>query len=114
MKDKEMAEQFADGYATPDLECSFRAYMFEASKDGFLAGLKAGRPQWHDLRKDPNDLPDEGSYLVVWQNARGYRERMIMKYEEDDEEELHWFDDENDCWDDDIIAWCEIPAFDKE
>ena len=78
------------------------------------AGLKAGRPQWHDLRKDPNDLPDEGVYLVVWQNARGYRERMIMKYEEDDEEELHWFDDENDCWDDDIIAWCEIPTFDKE
>ena len=57
MKDEEMAEEYANGYATPDLECSFRAHMFEASKDGFLAGLKAGIPQWHDLRKDPNDLP---------------------------------------------------------
>ena len=25
----------------------------------FLAGLKADRQQWHDLRKDPNDLPKE-------------------------------------------------------
>lgn len=73
--------------------------------------LKAGRPQWHDLEKDPNDLPDEGVYLVVWQNLNNYREIMIMNYEEDDEEKLHWFDDEQDCWDNDVIAWCKIPQF---
>lgn len=43
MTDEEMAEQFANSYATPDLEDSFRADMFEASKEGFLAGLKVGR-----------------------------------------------------------------------
>ena len=61
----------------------------------FLAGLKADRPQWHDLRKDPNDLPDEGTYLVVWQNNKGYKEIFIMRYEEDDEEELQGVD--GDC-----------------
>lgn len=79
----------------------------------FLSGLKAGRPQWHDLRKDPKDVPDEGTYLVVWQNARGYRETMIMRYEEDDEEEMHWIDVEGDWWDDDVIAWREIPKFEE-
>ena len=120
MKDKEMAEQFADNINGLDLTCSLlsakdKSHAYRLGRyDGFLAGLKAGRPQWHDLRKDKNDLPDEGTYLVVWQNARGYRATMIMKYEEDDEEKLHWFDEEQDCWDDDVIAWCEIPTFDKE
>ena len=26
-------------------------------KEAYLAGFKAGYTQWHDLRKDPNDLP---------------------------------------------------------
>ena len=53
MKDEELAEEFANnGYA---LGCT--KTPFESAKEGFLAGLKAGRPQWHDLRKDPNDLP---------------------------------------------------------
>lgn len=105
MTDEEMAEEYSQkicGYVRVELA------------QAFLAGLKAGRPQWHDLRKDPNDLPDEGTYLVVWQNARGYKEIMQMNYEEDDEEKLHWVDGDQECWDDDIIAWCEIPTFDKE
>ena len=81
---------------------------------GYELGLKAGRPQWHDLRKDPNDLPDEGTYLVVWRNDYGYKEIFIMNYEEDDEEELHWVDGDYEVQDDYIIAWCEIPTFDKE
>ena len=34
-------------------------YSLAETKRHFLAGLKAGRPKWHDLRKDPNDLPKE-------------------------------------------------------
>ena len=121
MKDEEMAEQFADNVSGLELTCSVlaskdKSHAYRLGRyEGFLAGLKAGRLQWHDLRKDPTDLPDEGTYLVVWQNARGYRERMIMLYEEDnDDEELHWIDGDGDNWDDDVIAWCEIPTFDKE
>ena len=38
---------------------------------------------------------------------------MIMRYEEDDEEEMHWIDVEGDWWDDDVIAWREIPKFEE-
>lgn len=101
MKDEEMAEQFADSYATPDLEGSFRAHLFEASKDGFLAGLKAGRPQWHDLRKDPNDLPEE--YIPV-----------LNQYGEHISYDGHYWRDCDDIIYTNVIAWCEIPTFDKE
>ena len=112
MKDEEMAEEYLkqNNYTGGYIGYFSSAYC----KQAFLAGLKAGRPQWHDLRKDPNDLPDEGTYLVVWQNNKGYKEILIMNYEEDDEEELHWGDGDCEFQDEYIIAWCEIPTFDKE
>ena len=111
MTDEEMAEQFANGLLiAKGKDPVYRLGRYE----GFLAGLKAGRPQWHDLRKDPTDLPDEGTYLVVWRNDYGYKEIFIMNYEEDDEEELHWVDGDCEVHDEYIIAWCEIPTFDKE
>lgn len=76
--------------------------------DAPLAGLHEGQPKWH---KYPNEKPDEGTYLVVWQNEKGYKEILIMKYEEDDEEEFHWVDGDYECHDDYIIAWTEIPQF---
>ena len=119
MTDEEMAEEYKESKRhkclradVGKIQIDYETYLNNL-KEGFLAGLKAGRPQWHDLGKDPKDVPDEGIYLVVWQNARGYRETMIMRYEEDDEEELHWIDGDEDCWDDDIIAWREIPEFEE-
>lgn len=35
---KQKAEKHADAYATPDLENSFRVYIYEANKDGYIAG----------------------------------------------------------------------------
>jgi hypothetical protein len=126
MKDEEMAEEkYCKGCKWRIEQCLWAWRNTNGLKEpnekncsckevpAFLAGLKAGRPQWHDLRKDPKDVPDEGTYLVVWQNARGYRDTMIMRYEEDDEEKLHWIDGDGDCWDDDIIAWREIPKFEE-
>lgn len=123
MKDEEMADKYADGYATPDLEDSFRAYMFEASKDGFLAGLKAGRPQWHDLRENPNDLPKE--FNVIKKAFGIYPEKKAIHIVlNQDGEYVHyllgdWYYiyDEDIVGDSpkvDVIAWCEIPTFDKE
>ena len=34
------ADKYADDYATPDLDCSFRACMFEASKEAYLASAE--------------------------------------------------------------------------
>ena len=112
MKDEEMAEQFANGYATPDLEASFRAYMFEASKEGFLAGLKAGRPQWHDLRKDPNDLPEKmilGSREVYIEYKDGVTDFAYYRFDK-----KSWVRSENEELAENVIAWCEIPQFNSE
>ena len=56
MIDIERAEEFANnGYA---LGCT--KSPFEAAKEGFLAGLKAGRQEKiHDLKKNSKDLPKE-------------------------------------------------------
>ncbi len=67
--------------------------------------------EWHYVKD--GDLPDEGTYLVVWQNDKGYKEIFIMHYEEDDEGELHWIDGDCEVQDEYIIAWKEI-TFPKE
>ena len=99
MTDKELAEEFANnGYA---LGCT--KSPFEAAKEGFLAGLKTARQEvWHDLRKNPNDLPE--IYIGVL-NQNG----MNVMY---DYTKKVWRNDDADeyiC--DDPIAWCEIPIF---
>jgi hypothetical protein len=122
MTDEEMAEEIANkrcqeigcfGHCNFSSPKHHRCGEWHREYNCALEGLKAGRPQWHDLRKDPKDVPDEGTYLVVWQNARGYGDTMIMRYEEDDEEKLHWIDGEGDCWDDDVIAWRDFPEFEE-
>ena len=72
-------------------------------KDGFLAGLKAARQEkWHDLRKDPNDLPQD---CAINQDGK----RVIY-----DHVNKVWRNDDADeyiC--DDPILWCEIPTFEE-
>lgn len=108
MKDEEMAEEYLQGIEGDD--CVIITDR-EERKQAFLAGLKAGRPQWHDLRKDPNDLPkDNDEKLCFYEKGK-----VVARY-----------DGEFDCWETEfnniattfsssiLIGWCEIPAFDKE
>lgn len=61
MTDEEMAEEWVkQEYPTLQITKVAQRYI-----KAFLAGLKAGRPQWHDLRKDPNDLPKDDKEYVV-------------------------------------------------
>ena len=75
----------------------------------FLARLKAGRPQLHDLRKDPNDLPkDNDEKLCFYEKGK-----VVARY-----------DSKYDCWETEfnnlattfsssiLIGWCETPNFD--
>lgn len=102
MKDEEMAEEYFESkclhsYADTEEE------LKEDVVDAFLAGLKAGRPQWHDLRKDPNDLPNDDRIVSDQEgNNVKYVERLNK-----------WFYRHRTC-EADVIAWCEIPTFDKE
>lgn len=87
-------------------------YCWNQITEAFLAGLKAGRPQWHNLRENPNDLPEKmglGSREVYVAYKDGvtdfayYRfDKNIWERSEDDEQAVG------------VIAWCELPTFDKE
>lgn len=107
MKDEEMAEKEYENLSQEKIEhyCDKAIYV-----TGFLAGLKAGRPQWHDLQKDPNDLPKVGVQVLSEQGTR-----VIYKGEG-----FNWVEYSPNAdniklrkWEE-PIAWCEIPTFDKE
>jgi len=77
---------------------------------GYIASAIENGIQWHDLRKDPNDLPPKmglGSKEVYVQyDTKGvtdfacYRfDKNIWERSEDDEQAVG------------VIAWCEIPQF---
>lgn len=88
-------------------------------KYGFLAGLKAGKDtnvptKWHDLRKDPNDLPkrnneltDRSDVIITDKGITHYNFRKRKWY-------VHNFECDM-SFSEGVIAWCEIPTFtDKE
>lgn len=116
MKDEEMAEEIANKRCHEIMcygHCSFnspkhhRCGEWHREYNCALAGLKAGRPQWHDLRKDPNDLPPKmvsnHNFSIEVLSDRG----EIVCYNFHYCEWFYWRSGEP-------IAWCEIPNFDKE
>lgn len=87
MTDEELAEEYADWFwgASPSEQ--------RAIKQAYLAGVKAGRPQWHKVAD--GDLPSNDRY--VWTNVGA------CYYDE-----AGWWDDFGRLQD--VIAWCE-PKF---
>lgn len=59
MKDEEKAEEYCNNEEPFDTtESGEKLYTENDLKYAYLAGLKTARQEkWHDLRKDPNDLP---------------------------------------------------------
>ena len=83
---------------------------FCTDADVYLAGLKAGKPQWHDLKKNPNDLPDTDR--DVWVKRESEIECQVDNYYEDDKGWGIMFR-EGYCTDD-VILWCELPVPPRE
>ena len=104
MTDEEMAEEYTakNGFGS---DCN-NLTSYDANKEieqAFLAGLKAGKPVWHDLRENKNLVPDSPRLVLV---------KCIdsinceFSYYIDNS----WILNRNVP----VIAWCEIPTFDKE
>ena len=74
---------------------------------GYELGLKAGRPQWH---KVPNDLPKENKVYFVAIKDNGL---AIAYFNGLNWETKYNLGDFGHCVET-VIAWCEIPTFDKE
>lgn len=95
MTDEEMAYKYAkyeDNGVVSVNDDKFKA---------FLAGLEAGKPYWHDLRKDANDLPKEAKDYLIYTKVFGVE---IRNYHTDTK---GFCGIPNDM----AIAWCELPIY---
>lgn len=76
----------------------------QAFKDGAECGMEHA-VEWHDLRKDPTDLPKKQGTYVVYCYSLGYERFCYMEVPYS----VSWGTLDK------VIAWCELPQFnDKE
>ena len=119
MKDEEIAEEYANktiGDFLPTDED--KESQWWSCYNDFLAGLKAGRPQWH---KVADELPKEDDVYLIY-TTEGY---LLGHYEQGGADgkidfcgepysDFTEYPSEEELMENDVIAWCEIPTFDKE
>ena len=107
MKDEEMAEEYLTRTVCQGCRniCEGDCAYAKPVRQAFLAGLKAGRPQWHKVAD--GDLPEVDNRIVlcVCENGyidgkRNYKLKLLTR------KEFSLFQP--------VIKWCEIPTFDKE
>lgn len=115
MTDEEMAEEYEENVECVDIDdYGHKVYGSLDIEQAFLAGLKAGRPKWHDLLKDPEDLPkvcDDGTNAsrYVWVKFKS-GDTGVCYYDWD---LLGWFANGYLEQFKNILAWCEIPKFEE-
>ena len=105
MTDEEMAEEYARKTLSKDC-CDLKLEVYKRTINSFLAGLKAGRPQWHKA-----DVPTSPINKVVLGYIKDYNSKKFCLVKWNGE---WWYD--AGTWNNEVklIAWCEIPTFDKE
>ena len=105
MTDEKLAEEYARENKRI-IKCSCHNYDSEKDlEEAYLAGLKAARKEmWHDLRKNPNDLPEENQEVLVLFTLpdKSKNDVITAQFENND---FNFVDLQ------DVIAWCEIPTF---
>jgi len=113
MKDEEVAHQYAISRTYPKFESAYIArFVLREVEGAFLAGLNTGRPQWHDLREDPTDIPprkDDTYSVEVWaKNARGHYGTAVFSYAclKDDGKYNHWIGTMP-------VLWTELPKVEE-
>lgn len=111
MKDEELfnawkSEQYKDQSTEEKMEFVEHLHTFpKYFEKTFLAGLKAGRPQWHKVAD--GDLPKIENRIVLCVCIGGYinnEPNYVYKL----------LTSREFCLFQPVIAWCEIPTFDKE
>lgn len=112
-------------------ELSLREYLIVEEttnelEQAFATGLEVKGPQWHDLRKTPNDLPKDTTslYLVRVYSWDFGLSHLYEKYGMYIPTVCEWSGEHFKALNDmaysnarnikSCIDWCEIPAFDKE
>lgn len=109
MTDDEMVDEYLNKHNYTNSNIGY--FASGCCKQAYLAGLKAGKPQWHDLRKNPDDLPpfEKGAESV---SIDVLTDRGEIACYQHGHGENYW----RDCnWNeiDPPIAWCEIPKYEE-
>ena len=117
MTDEEKAEEYANNeinkiFVDESEEVYVRASTLkQIIKNSHLKGLAEGRKEkWHDLRKNPNDLPEErGDYWIKYDDASEERGSFY---------DVHYFEPEKPFykkhWSEiGVMAWCRLPKFEE-
>ncbi len=81
-------------------------------QDGYIAGATENGIVWHDLRKDPNDLPTKLS------NNKRYSIRVLTCFDRRQPSRTGFYNHCSRQWEDETehvtyapIAWAELPLF---
>lgn len=107
---EEEIEVQAEDYAIDNYEeCIYKDNIgwrndYKARKQSFRDGAKWGTEhaiEWHDLRKNPDDLPKEKGTYWVYCYSLGYEKLCYMAVPYD----VGWGTLDK------VIAWCELPKF---
>ena len=83
------------------------AYCEEQVKQAYIAGATENGIQWHDLRKDPKDLPNDDRIVYVASLSPYEAKENVFDYMFDSWLGDDWFYNAVN----EVIAWCENPQF---
>lgn len=94
--------------------CEYSYHHNNAIKKAFQDGAKwgiANAIEWHDLRKNLNDLPEDGTEVMFI--TKNERETLTGTYKNGGGEGTPIFDTFGIAFYDNeqVIAWCELPQF---
>lgn len=98
-----MFEKEAEKYAS-DLELIY--------KKGVLDGYNKTN-EWHDLRKDPNDLPNNGRRVLVKDKSRREYDVACLCRSKGNSDFWSYERFISRVSDNYVIAWCELPKFEE-
>ena len=114
-------EEKAEEYARRTKKVDWEGFPIdkEARKEGYIAGATENGIVWHDLRKNPRDLPNTDRDVIVKRESED--ESEIDNYYNDDEwvgwgkayREQQYYIRKGDKLIDDVVAWCEMPRFEE-
>ena len=112
MTDNEMVKKYTEvsvnEYKDSLVDIDDIDILREAIAEAYLTGLKIGRQEkWHDLKKNPQDLPKENQEVFVYFTLpdKSKNDIMIAEFENND---FNFVDLQ------DVIAWREIPKYPAE
>lgn len=101
-----LAEQYAEKECCKTCHninhfCKEKCECWDFAKKGFIAGHVANEPRWHDLRKDPKDLPYMETELLC-QKSSG---RCFVGFYKHTDDKFHSYETGKSY---DIVRWMDI------